>query len=955
MVELRFRRLCAALAFLLLCACLSMASCSTPEFKFVDNSQPAHCKNQQRDEGESDIDCGGACTPCALTQLCNTAADCRDGECIDGTCQAASCADGNQTENETDVDCGGGSCKTCPVGGSCVMGSDCQTGVCGEQGCAEAACDDRVINGDESDIDCGGPAPECARCVAGQSCLTPSDCVGNECNAGTCAISCAAGTANCDGKPENLCETNLRTDADHCGDCATACSLSNAAASCVGGVCRVESCTPPFADCNGQPADGCEVNTKTDVANCGACAAKPCPSLNGQAYCADSTCGLTCAENFADCDGKAGNGCEKDVSRDIGNCGGCDKACTAGAGKTAWCRNGQCGETTCAAGRGDCNGNPDDDPAHGGCETDLQTDVLSCGACGTTCGISGGEAQCSAGSCSIKTCSPGLADCTGGYADGCETNSNTDVDNCGTCTNACSVANGSPLCLDGECEVKGCTGTFADCNGNASDGCETNTSTSQTHCGACTGVGTNCDSAFANASGQCVSGVCGLKMCATNYSNCDGMPSNGCESNLKTDPKHCGTCTISCSGAGSTGPNCAAGICSPQCTGTLISCSNPQNGCVIDSATDENNCGGCGKICNNTASAHVDAAGNQCLAKVCTPSCASLYDDCDTDRGNGCERSVAADIANCGACNVTCGTANIVGSPTCGGGKCTSQCQAGWAKCGAPAAGCDTPLGTVSNCAACGNACTGATTLCSPGVGCVAHFDIGVVGTPITAKKGFEMSVVPELTANHVLSNSKASGRSRIVLVGVTTTEWNAMAVTMKYVWYNGVLMHRALEVNSNELGSYAGIYYLLDSELPAMPGTYAVKAQFSSTAQNGVGAFTVSEFQNVRQAPSPFVTTVAAPSDANCNVAPTRGVTLSFTQGGSFGYVVVAARQASAATATPGTVSETMKELQNQPLPLMGLAGYVGPINGNSTPSWTVSNCSNTAGVGVVLKRVGD
>ena len=963
MVEVRFRRLCAAAAFVLVCCGWLLASCTTPEFKFVDNANlPPHCGNQLPDEGESDLDCGGACMQCALGQRCNGVADCREGDCIDGTCQALTCKDEVQGESETDKDCGGGACKRCADGKGCIEGTDCQSGVCNDEICAAPSCGDRVANGSESDINCGGP--DCAKCVAGQNCLVPSDCVGNECTAGKCVLSCALGRGNCDGDSSTDCETNLNTDKDHCGACGTACALEKATATCAGGMCRVESCNAPFADCDGNPTNGCEVNTNTNLDNCGACDAKPCPALNADAFCADAQCGFTCLDNFADCDGKPANGCERDVSRDISNCGGCGTVCTASAGKTAWCRKGQCGETTCAPGRGDCNGDPDDDAANGGCETDFKTSVDSCGACGSACVVPGGEPQCSSGMCSIKTCSPGFADCTGGYADGCETKTSTDLANCGACAKTCSTTNGSPVCVAGACQVKTCTGTFADCNGMGSDGCETNTATSSAHCGACTGSGVNCDAVFDNASGQCVNSVCTLKTCATGYSNCDTSVLNGCEANLQTDEVHCGACTTACSKAGATSNDCNSAKCTPTCSGTLLNCGvNPQNGCVIDGATDENNCGGCGKVCLNT---NVDAAGNQCLAGKCNPSCANLFDDCDSKPENGCERSVAGDANNCGACGATCGTQNVVGTPTCGGGKCTSQCVAGWGSCGAAAAGCATPLGTLSNCSKCGEACTG-TQLCSPGVGCVAHFDIGVVGTPISMKAGFESGMIPTSLSsavpptatnpNHTLTNSKASGRYRMVLVGVTATEpYKLTNPASIFAWYNNILMHPAIEVNTNEQGSYAGIFYLLDSELPANAGSYPVKVQFSFSAQNGSGAFTVSEFQNVQQTGSPpFVTTVASPSDANCGNPSARGVTLSFSQPGSFGYAVIAARAGTGAMASPGTVVETMNLIQNQPFPLAGLAGYVGPINGTSTPSWTVSNCPNSAAVGVVMKRVGD
>ncbi|HEX2670555.1 MAG TPA: hypothetical protein VHM25_06780, partial [Polyangiaceae bacterium] len=697
------------------------------------------------------------------------------------------------------------------------------------------------------------------------------------------------------------------------------------------------------------------VNTKTDVENCGACAAKPCPTLNGTAYCSDSKCGLTCAENFRDCDGEAGNGCEKDVSRDINNCGGCGKTCTASPGKTAWCRKGQCGETTCAQGRGDCNGDPDDDPDHNGCETDLKTDADSCGTCGNICGVSGGEAQCSAGVCSVKSCSTGLADCNKDYDDGCETKTTTDIANCGACGKTCTTTNGAPACVSGACQVKTCTAPFADCNGTASDGCETNTSTSQTHCGACTGSSVNCDTVFPHASGQCTNSVCKLNTCAAGYENCNTAASDGCEANLNTDVNHCGACTTACSttGTGSSGTACMGGLCAPKCSGTLISCSSPQNGCSIDSATDESNCGGCNQVCSTAAAAHVDSGGNQCLGGVCNPSCASLYDDCDNNPKNGCEKSVASDTSNCGACNVTCGTAHTASAPGCSSGSCNFACQSGWGACGAPSAGCGTPLGTVSNCRSCGEACTGANKYCTS-AGCVAHFDIAAVGTPVSAIKGFEsLTAVPTLTANHTLVNDKADGVSRIVLVGVTAID---PYINSEFAWYGGTLMHPAIETKTNEMpGSYAGIFYLLDSELPATGGSYQVKVQFSSGLQNGTGAFTVSEFQNVQQSPSPFVTTTAQPSDTNCGNPAPRSMSLTFSQPGSFGYVVMGLRQGTGATAVPGTVTETMNLYQQQPSPLGALAGYKGPIDTNSSLTWNVANCPNSAGVGVVLKRVGD
>jgi hypothetical protein len=40
---------------------------------------------------------------------------------------------------------------------------------------------------------------------------------------------------------------------------------------CSGGQCVITQCAPGFADCNGNPADGCEANLNSDRNNCGAC------------------------------------------------------------------------------------------------------------------------------------------------------------------------------------------------------------------------------------------------------------------------------------------------------------------------------------------------------------------------------------------------------------------------------------------------------------------------------------------------------------------------------------------------------------------------------------------------------------------------------------------------------------------------------------------------------------
>ncbi len=106
---------------------------------------------------------------------------------------------------------------------------------------------------------------------------------------------------------------------------------------------------------------------------------------------------------------------------------------------------------------------------------------------------------CASGTCGF-TCNAGFADCDRSAANGCEVNIGADVSNCGACGTVCTVANGVPACSSGACRVASCNTNFGDCNGTYSDGCETNLQTSSSHCGAC---GTACATGTACTAGRC--------------------------------------------------------------------------------------------------------------------------------------------------------------------------------------------------------------------------------------------------------------------------------------------------------------------------------------------------------------------------------------------------------------------------------------------------------------------
>jgi hypothetical protein len=90
-----------------------------------------------------------------------------------------------------------------------------------------------------------------------------------KCVNGTCA--CLPHYADCDQDPINGCEADLLTDPENCGLCGDLCPPNNPCGPCTQGICPIIDCTPGFANCDGNCANGCEVNILTDPMNCGQC------------------------------------------------------------------------------------------------------------------------------------------------------------------------------------------------------------------------------------------------------------------------------------------------------------------------------------------------------------------------------------------------------------------------------------------------------------------------------------------------------------------------------------------------------------------------------------------------------------------------------------------------------------------------------------------------------------
>jgi hypothetical protein len=326
-------------------------------------------------------------------------------------------------------------------------------------------------------------------------------------------------------------------------------------------------------------------------------------------------------------------------------------ACKNGCQIGQICTNGAC-TTGCAPPKISCGG---------GC-VDPLTDNTNCGGCGKACTVG---MLCSGGTCGTS-CGTGLTQCSGVCV-----NLQSDNQNCGSCAKPCSSG---MVCSQGACNLS-CQAGLTDCQGTCA-----NLQTDNYNCGGC---GIAC-----GAGKLCTGGGCAVS-CQAGQTNCGGTCAN-----LLTDNANCGACGQPC-GAGTA---CNSGKCVISCPAGQSLC----NGQCANLQTDNTNCGACGTSCG----ANKACSNGQCVATcqaptvLCGSTCVNVQNDPD----------------NCGGCSTVCSNQNMA-SRTCGSGVCNGACAGSWGDCdnNKQASGCETPLGTQSNCGTCGHACAGGQT-CQSGV-----------------------------------------------------------------------------------------------------------------------------------------------------------------------------------------------------------------------------------------------
>ena len=279
------------------------------------------------------------------------------------------------------------------------------------------------------------------------------------------------------------------------------------------------------------------------------------------------------------------------------------------------------------------------------------------------------------------------------------------------------------------------------------------------NCGECGAV---CPEGKLCVGGVCCrpSQVCGRRCCARNHVCVDGVckdpppacdpPSRLCDGtcvDVGSDPNHCGGCDSACEA----NDLCAGGTCcDPQlvcgnrccelfqrcvdgeCRDRPVNCAAPLKPCdgfCVDTGSDPNNCGGCGKVC----AADKVCANGHCICPAGTAECGGACVDLRGDELNcgGCGKVCArgkecaggacvcpqgttecnracvdpatfqSDVANCGGCGHVC-PAPPHARPTCANGACDFVCDEGLTRCGGKCI--DTGF-NPNHCGGCGVVC----------------------------------------------------------------------------------------------------------------------------------------------------------------------------------------------------------------------------------------------------------
>lgn len=641
---------------------------------------------------------GGGAQNKANGQPCGCASECQSGQCVDGVCCNASCA---ETCKACNVPGSMGTCtvvpagqpprapnlcvradpSTCGLDGSCDGRGACrrhQAGtVCRAGTCSGAAVDDiEVCDGDghcrpgpsticapfgcdtstdqcfatcRADADCvvGQPclAGSCGKKMRGAVCTADADCASGFCADGVCCnVACQGACVACDQVGRvGTCWPIDQGNPDPHGHCAdqgpASCGQTGA---CDGlGSCALYPletiCVPPSCTASGDQVSA--AGTCDGLGGCRAAGLRSCAPYR----CAGGACGTRCTSD-ADC--------QPGIACTAGSCGlkQNGQSCAAASECASQvCADGVCCDQACAGVCRSCGlpsslGTCRDVPAaaadpHGLC---ADQGPASCGTDGT-CDGAGGCGRYRPGTvCAPETCAsdvytpPSLCDASG----------------------ACVAPSALP-CAPFACNGSQC---FSACT--ADSNCASGNVCSGNRCGK-KAQGASCSDDEECASNTCAQGVCCATPCSDPCRSCSLAGTMGtCTDVPNGAPDPTGQCLDQGAASCGTDGKCAAGACRKYVAGT--SCLAPS--CAAAIYTPGATCDGAGACGTPVPSA---CAPYECGATTCKNSCSS-----DSD-------CAAPAVCTAGACGLKPDAA-----PCTGGGECQSGACAQGVCCDVACGGC---------------------------------------------------------------------------------------------------------------------------------------------------------------------------------------------------------------------------------------------------------------------------
>jgi hypothetical protein len=318
---------------------MCVATTCTPPLATCDDGAIARCNVDLLSDNDNCGECGHKCENYDPLML---GSRCAGGKCK-AFCTSPQFLDCNGIVDdgcEANVMLDPKNCGAC--GHACAAGEPCNSGVCGCPS-GQVVCNGACVDLQSDDKNCGTCGAVCQTLrgpCAGGSLPTNTiyGCKGGTCEHFKCDLPDVHKDCNGDlnlGCNSDGCEVDVNSDLNNCGLCGNKCAAP--ATFCGGGVCLCGPGETPCVDpVNGK---GCAV-LDNDPNNCGACNNR-CPTVDGViTVCRNGTCGLECPAPMANCNGDWADGCEINLFTDMRHCGACGSSCDADAGQP--CINGVC-------------------------------------------------------------------------------------------------------------------------------------------------------------------------------------------------------------------------------------------------------------------------------------------------------------------------------------------------------------------------------------------------------------------------------------------------------------------------------------------------------------------------------------------------------------------------------------------------------------------------------------